>query len=353
MNSGVITDLEGASDGASLESANAEVVELLVDVLERQAHGQELRHLAEGSHLLRSLTAIIKNVGCAQDGVPTKELLEQMGIFVSKGHSKEIERWRDSAFKVLRVIGPSLIAEAKARGLTTTPVLRWHKGLSGRRASAQYSLAMKPFEQAPVIDDLNIAATPEDRRRILYREDPTTPLNTFGRMFYKSPALWIRMASIRYILIILTGVLSVYVAVILKWSDNHPITRSDMGLAAIIGLFILMFVAWLREKVAFLNSGIGLVDSIFLKDRWGSTVISFSHLLNSRRGVGDSNGVLQLVNRYTAKCAICEGVVLLERGGREFPGRIVGRCTNEPVEHVYTFDRQLKEGWPLRDTMRP
>ncbi|MDE1711999.1 hypothetical protein PWG14_04365 (plasmid) [Chromobacterium amazonense] len=43
--------------------------------------------------------------------------------------------------------------------------------------------------------------------------------------------------------------------------------------------------------------------------------------------------------RYSAQCPICSARVLLRRGGRQYPNRLVGRCEESPAEHVFSFDR--------------
>jgi len=57
-----------------------------------------------------------------------------------------------------------------------------------------------------------------------------------------------------------------------------------------------------------------------------------------------------LVKRYIANCPLCEGKVRVQSGGRQFPGRLVGRCEASPTEHVFSFDPILRTGiylhWP-------
>ncbi|OQS45009.1 hypothetical protein B0T49_21945 [Chromobacterium violaceum] len=48
--------------------------------------------------------------------------------------------------------------------------------------------------------------------------------------------------------------------------------------------------------------------------------------------------------RYSAQCPICSARVLLRRGGRQFPHRLVGRCEESPAEHVFSFDRSNLSG---------
>ena len=62
---------------------------------------------------------------------------------------------------------------------------------------------------------------------------------------------------------------------------------------------------------------------------------------------GQSVRIIRLV-RYTGRCPICGEDVHLQDGGKEFPGRLVGRCDEHPAEHVYSFDRHTRVGHLLR-----
>lgn len=52
--------------------------------------------------------------------------------------------------------------------------------------------------------------------------------------------------------------------------------------------------------------------------------------------------------QYLSSCSICGSVVHVEPGKKEFHGRLVGRCAESPREHVFSFDRVTKLGYPLR-----
>lgn len=60
------------------------------------------------------------------------------------------------------------------------------------------------------------------------------------------------------------------------------------------------------------------------------------------------------LSRYVADCPICgvEGAgrssIRPASGGREFHGRIVGRCQHAPNEHVWSFDHITRQGRFLR-----
>lgn len=52
--------------------------------------------------------------------------------------------------------------------------------------------------------------------------------------------------------------------------------------------------------------------------------------------------------RYVAHCPLCGGKVSATSGRLEFWGRIVGRCEEAPVEHVFSFDHVTRDGRHLR-----
>ena len=61
-----------------------------------------------------------------------------------------------------------------------------------------------------------------------------------------------------------------------------------------------------------------------------------------------ASGWFSLV-RYWGNCPICSGEVEVLNGGKEFPGRLVGRCSDSPMEHVFSFDPVLLAGRKLRE----
>jgi hypothetical protein len=70
-------------------------------------------------------------------------------------------------------------------------------------------------------------------------------------------------------------------------------------------------------------------------------------LLLLRRNEGQQANEVVLA-RYLADCPICGSKVRIDSGGREFHGRLVGRCGRVPREHVFTFDPYTRVGSPLR-----
>lgn len=52
--------------------------------------------------------------------------------------------------------------------------------------------------------------------------------------------------------------------------------------------------------------------------------------------------------RYASTCPVCGGKIAVVDGEKEFPNRLVGRCRENPAEHVYSFDRLTCVGKLLR-----
>ncbi len=67
-----------------------------------------------------------------------------------------------------------------------------------------------------------------------------------------------------------------------------------------------------------------------------------------RESTGRNIRIYRLVS-YSGSCPICNCRVELESGGKEFYNRLIGRCLEAPDEHVFSFDRMKKIGYPLRD----
>ena len=54
------------------------------------------------------------------------------------------------------------------------------------------------------------------------------------------------------------------------------------------------------------------------------------------------------VVRHWGICPICSAEVDLDYGRNAFPDRLIGRCHDAPLEHVFSFDPVRLEGHPLR-----
>ncbi|MDD5581275.1 MAG: hypothetical protein PHY16_18650 [Methylobacter sp.] len=66
-----------------------------------------------------------------------------------------------------------------------------------------------------------------------------------------------------------------------------------------------------------------------------------------RESTGKPIRKLRIVS-YASTCPLCKSRIEVEKGGKEFHHRLIGRCLESPQEHVYSFDRVLRIGWAMR-----
>jgi hypothetical protein len=114
-------------------------------------------------------------------------------------------------------------------------------------------------------------------------------------------------------------------------------------------LFLAAFIYWiyLRPLVRLYDSRITMAHPLFypFNDKDCQVEVLWDSHERNEDLVRAYN--LRLV-RYAATCPLCKGKVWLEDGGFQFSNRLVGRCIEEPSEHVFSFDRKLRVGSWLR-----
>ena len=169
----------------------------------------------------------------------------------------------------------------------------------------------------------------------------------------------------------------------IKWINNFEL--SEWRIKLIAGLMILALITGLGLYflfiIVFLNSqssGLEIVRSfvgtsfigitVFLPFRLlylciSNRIISAPILLQpsdvtnaqiecfatnkTRESTGKPIRTIRVVS-YTSTCPLCNSRIEVESGGKEFYHRLIGRCIEAPIEHVYSFDRKLRIGWALR-----
>lgn len=157
---------------------------------------------------------------------------------------------------------------------------------------------------------------------------------------------WRRTSFIAFGVVVL---LAVGAALLLTWLTlNNPRVSSSAKDVVVWVVFALM-VSWFGYSILKPFSDLADLRLIMAPDVMvGFTELNVQlELARERPADEEPYRVLRLV-RYSAKCAVCGETVHLADGKREFPGRLVGRCSEQPREHVYSFDRHTRIGKPLR-----
>lgn len=133
------------------------------------------------------------------------------------------------------------------------------------------------------------------------------------------------------------------------WSVNHPgpVSGTDISLILLSGIIVLGTYITMRPWLNLPEQRITIAsDHLLPSDQL------YGQLRLIRNKEKKRSGWLSLV-RYSSTCTTCAGTVELSDGRADFPGRIIGRCRESPMEHVFSFDPVSLSGYPLRPLAVP
>ena len=157
----------------------------------------------------------------------------------------------------------------------------------------------------------------------------------------------IRVRSIPGVLIVGWAVVSVLVAAVLSISTlaGMVIPKNQESVRYLYIMILGLGEAWLawhfgaRPWIQLVDDRIRMAD-----DFWTSGARQAQFELVRK----DDGRYIQLVHYVSPECPICAAKIYVESGRREFHHRLVGRCSESPREHVFSFDRVTLKGYPLR-----
>lgn len=158
---------------------------------------------------------------------------------------------------------------------------------------------------------------------------------------------WTAAARWSLMLTVMTGLIAVLILAWLLLYFGMRVTR-PLSPADVTTVFVfLMLIAGVASVFRFFGE---LFDLRIVMAPSLLTPLSKDNVtLELRPSTVDAAGELVFA-RYTSTCPICNASVELFDGGKDFPGRIVGRCRRSAREHVYSFDHARKIGRPLRES---
>lgn len=181
---------------------------------------------------------------------------------------------------------------------------------------------------------------------LVYRPDLTLQLSRLGvALLGKEGRL---LSGLNRLFIISAALLPMIFALSIVWltggyllSASRPVSPADLALLAISAASVYGVLFFIRIFVTLGEDRIVIApDWVLAEVESGATIELVGH-----RQYGDVPVLKAL--RYTANCPICNGMLKLASGEPDFKRRLVGRCTNSPREHVYSFDRETKRGKAL------
>lgn len=165
-------------------------------------------------------------------------------------------------------------------------------------------------------------------------------LTLWGRLIFGkggvSKRSWrFRLIAGRFIGFVVAGLLIFLAGIVLPLSGYVPLNG---GLLA-ASLVALAYMYWndVRPFVRLVEDRIHMAGDGVMKEVKPAQ-------LEIWREQGET--VWRLV-RYTSSCTVCASPIDVQKGEPDFPRRLVGRCSESPREHVFSFDRITRRGCPL------
>lgn len=327
------------SKPAQTGNPQVESLQLALDWLDREG-GQQRNARILREVVDTTLTAISRGEPPPETDTTTLRALFQQLEGTGDGQSKvfraaELGNWWESRQEQLR----QRCAQA---GSALTPYLVVKKG-GGRGLPSRLSFDFRPTPEAEPEEDI---APPEvDPTQILYQMDTV------------KPALWLRLLvgsrpfpvqSWRGYVLIGTAALNmvliglVWFWLYTSWSRGHAVTTATL---AQLGLVMLVTAGlwWLSRPVFLLPT-----QRVTMA---GPSFLALSELYGQLRAMPTPGRKLKsrefAVVRHWGACPICSAEVDLDYGRAAFPDRLVGRCHDAPLEHVFSFDPVRLVGRPL------
>ena len=254
-----------------------------------------------------------------------------------------MERWWESRESHLRQV-------CCDKSCQYIPALKVVMG-GGRNVPTQFSFAFLPLDPAEPdssASEIGPAAASADATSVAYRIDPVKPALWMRLLVGRRPFLmqsWRGFVLLGSTLINFALIALIWFAIYASWSSSRPITTADLATAA-LALVITGGLWALTKPVRQLPE-----HRVTLA---GVTFVALSELHGQLRtmpkdGRKGSGRMFSLV-RHWGVCPVCSGDVDLDWGGAAFPDRLIGRCSDAPLEHVFSFDPVRLIGEPLRQS---
>lgn len=240
---------------------------------------------------------------------------------------RDVERW----WEIRRA---SLEQAFQSRGIDAIPTLAVLSG-GGRGNPTQYRLDLAPIPVPNGASDESPNDLAEERI-VRYQSEPAIPVWWLRPILGRAP---FRMRSFRgYLLMGL--VMAEALTLLLLWalafvslSHARPVSTTDLAMLLVLVIGSWTWWHFMQPIIRLPTERITVVNDFLL---------GWSQLHGQFRLVRDAHskrlgGWFQL-ERHHGICPICSGELDVQDGGRAFPGRLVGRCSDSPIEHVFSFD---------------
>lgn len=285
---------------------------------------------------LASQTAFFIDQGKAAPRVTTKAIHTDLG----GNPNLEPSQWLSSIWKQIEQrfypeIEPRLIDLCRQAGLAVYPVFEKDNG-----KPAFYYLSTKPIPPSEDADPRDGDELPPNTIR--YNPDLSLRLSFLGKLFFSQGLEWTPFKRYSYVfwqMLFLIWVVTFDVLLWMTlWFSKGPLMGQELVVTTMAIGMPLAAYWYLRDIFRLFD------DRIMIAPEWTLAWKEFGATVEINRSNNPNEASTIRVQRYTTECPLCGWMVKLDRGEPDFPRRVVGRCEENPREHVFSFDRSSKLG---------
>lgn len=249
--------------------------------------------------------------------------------------------WKEIQERRLPEITQTLIEACVRSGLDVYPTVVKEIG-----KPAYYRLGSAPLPKiSSQMKDDPLQKTGAIHSDVVYKRDLSLRLSILGKLLFShNPRLTVgkRFGFLTGHVLLLGAVICFNVLLLLLLGlKTQPLSAQDVILMA-IGLFMLLSVHRYQRRALRLFE-----DRIIIAPDWALSWKEVGVTIEINRPAVRNTPSTLAINRYSSLCPICRGMVKLDHGEPNYPRRIVGRCDEQPREHVFSFDRFTLTGQRL------
>lgn len=216
------------------------------------------------------------------------------------------------------------------------PLLTRQPG-GGRGNTTHYRLDFQPLSvMDDVPEEIESGAEPTQFAVICYQSEPAKSAwwlrPIIGTMAFRMRS-WRGYLLIGIVFMETLAILALWLLVILILRGQRPVDASDLGLLLVVSAATWTWWHLMQPIIRLPTDRVTIANELFLA--WSQMHGQLRLTRDAKSKV--AGGWFQFV-RHWGNCPICSGEVEIADGGKAFPGRLVGRCGDSPLEHVYSFD---------------
>jgi hypothetical protein len=238
----------------------------------------------------------------------------------------------------------SVIDLALNRGLKFYPRPKRNSTQGGPGNEATYQIVAEPIPENGSQPESVVLSTDGGPIQYEVSQPGEVKITWFARPIFRRGELWLsgwgRWLALGGMFGTIMGVVLLIFAIYFSLISPRPVTTKELALIiAMIGIptwvWFEVVCPWFRLFDDRIKPASSLVLALGEKDAQVEVLRE-----NDLR-------VVRFV-RYSSTCSICGATVYLDDGSPDFPRRMVGRCSESPREHIFSFDRVTRMGRVLR-----